>query len=162
MSKLERQKWSESTGVIVRVYEESATVGSNFHQDGNSGEKITRRERKAQPWPCRHDDRRADLLAYARHLRDMASQHLHQNPKPTASLSKPVKKQRKLLAPVRKVRLSFGQPGEAWRCQRIESRVHERKYRSCYPTRTKWSKLSKMLRRLLKEWSTVWKCNNRS
>ena len=91
MSKLERQKWSES-GVIVTVYEESATVGSNFHQDhGNSGEKITRRERKAQPRPCRHNDRRADLLAYARHLRDMAFQRLHQNPKPTTSLSNPIK-----------------------------------------------------------------------
>ena len=90
MSKPERKKWSEN-GVVVTVYEESTTVGSNFDQDGGSSGKITRRERKSQPWGCRYYDRRADLLAYANHLRDMTSQHLHQNPNPTTSLPNPIK-----------------------------------------------------------------------
>lgn len=150
MGRLEREKWS-ANGVIVTVYEESATVGSQHHRNP----KIKPRNSRPRYSSGGGYDRRAELLAYTHHLRNAGSQ---QDSTPTDPMHKP-KKRRRLLGPLRKLRRSFGQLFEGkkrvWRYEKIETEKDEKK---C-PGKNTWNKMSKSISSFLKELSSSLKCN---
>ena len=80
MGRLEKHKWSVN-GVIVTVYEESATGGSQHHRNPS----IRPRNSRPRYTSGGGYDRRAELLAYTHHLRNGGSQ---QNSTPTSPMPK--------------------------------------------------------------------------
>ncbi|KMT20018.1 hypothetical protein BVRB_1g000380 [Beta vulgaris subsp. vulgaris] len=157
MGRSEKEEWNFN-GVIVTVYEESSTAGPR-------PQKIRATHSKSTARSCGYN-RRAELLAYAHHLRNVGPQMVHQDHTPTnLELPKP-KRRRRLLARLKALRFSFGKTfrrgKKEWVYESVESRGRESKLRSCpYRRRGKvgWSKFSKRLRRVLKQFSCGCKCN---
>ncbi|XP_021837676.2 uncharacterized protein [Spinacia oleracea] len=160
--KLENQQNWSVNGVIVTVYEElSSTSAPRYRKIRTTNSNpITR--------SCGYD-RRAELLAYAHHLRNVGPtpQQVHQVHSPTPILPNKPKKRRRLFARLKTLKFSFrrlfgGHKNKTWKYENVESSERESKYRSCPSPRRgrgKCSKISKKLNRALKQFSCGCKCS---
>ncbi|KAL9229104.1 hypothetical protein vseg_004613 [Gypsophila vaccaria] len=148
MVKLESDKMGKND-VIVTLYEESSRVRSVPRPKSN---KI--RGRNTNTRQSFGYDRRAELLARIHELRNGGSRQANHDPSPTDPTPKP-KKRRRLLASLRKIRLSFGrifgERKKRWRYESIETQGDGRKYKICCPRKRSWSNFSKF--------SCFWKCS---
>ncbi|XP_074273262.1 uncharacterized protein LOC141596887 [Silene latifolia] len=157
MVKFENDKLG-TNNVIVTVYEESSTKRLPCPQNNKIRDRSLNTRRS-----CGYYDRRAELLAQVHQLRNVGTHPVHQDPSPTKPAPN-TKKKRKLLAPLRKIRLSlgriFGESKKRWRYESIETQGYGRKYRlCCHPRKSSWDKFSKRFCRVLKQFSCFWKCN---
>ncbi|XP_021760496.1 uncharacterized protein LOC110725314 isoform X1 [Chenopodium quinoa] len=161
MGKLEKQqKWSVNR-VIVTVYEESSTSGPRPR-------KIRTITPKSTTPSCGYD-RRADLLAYAHHLRNVGSQQIQHDHSPTvfSNLPNKPKRRRRWFARLKALKFSFGrlfgrEKKKAWKYENVESRDRENRYRTSPSPRRgrgRCSKFSKKLGYVLKQFSCGSKCS---
>ncbi|KAK9758228.1 hypothetical protein RND81_01G216500 [Saponaria officinalis] len=163
MVKLESGKMG-TNDVIVTVYEESSKVRSIPRpQNGKIRDPNTNTNTNTNTNPRRSFgyDRRAELLAHVHHLRSGGPQMANHDPSPIEPI--PKTKTRRLGALSKKLRFSlggiFGERKKRWRYESIETQKYGRKYKLCCPRKRNCSSFSKRFRRMLRQFSCLWKCN---